>query len=147
MQISQAGIDLIKSFESLRLEAYLCPAGVWTIGWGHTAGVLPGDRTDEAGAEEFLQSDIATVEAALPKVIRVPLSQGQWDALTSLGFNLAGGPAAFPHVAPKMTAFLNAGNFAAAADEMLDIDRDIKGHVLPGLARRRQAERALFLSA
>lgn len=91
MQASPAAIDLIKRFESLRLEAYLCPAGVWTIGWGHTAGVCPGMRIAAAQAEAYLRGDIAQVESSLPSAIRVPLTQGQHDALVSLCFNLRGG--------------------------------------------------------
>ena len=65
MKASQAAIDLIKRFESLRLEAYLCPAGVRTIGWGHTADVQPGQRISLAKAEELLRQDIQQVEDEL----------------------------------------------------------------------------------
>ncbi len=144
MQASQNCISLIKSFESLRLEAYLCPAHVWTIGWGHTAGVQPGQQITEPEAESLLEADIRGVEADLGRVIRVPLTQGQWDALVSLCFNLRGGACRLPHVAPRLVADIGAGDFASAATELLDIDR-AGGVVLPGLARRRRAERALFV--
>ena len=146
MQASTAALDLIKRFESLRLEAYLCPAGVWTIGWGHTAGVRPNMRITESQAESLLRDDIAQVESALPSVIRMPLTQGQHDALVSLCFNLAGGAAALPKIAPRLVAKLNAGQPAAAAGELLDINR-ANGVVLPGLTRRRAAERELFLAS
>lgn len=142
---SPAAYGLVKQFESLQLRAYLCPAHVWTIGWGHTAGVKPGDNVTEEQAEALLASDIAPLERDLPRVIHAPLTQGQFDALVSLCFNLKGGALALPSIAPKLVAKLNAGDPAGAADELLDIDK-ANGQVLPGLTRRRQAERQVFLS-
>jgi lysozyme len=141
---SRAALDLIKRFESLRLEAYLCPAQVWTIGWGHTAGVGPGDSITSARAEELLEGDVAQVEADLPKVVHAPLTQGQWDALVSLCFNLRGGALGLARLAPRLVAKINAGDVAGAAAELLDINH-AGGHVVPGLTRRRGAERAVFL--
>ena len=145
MQASRAAIDLIKRFESLALEAYLCPAGVWTIGWGHTAGVEPGMRITEPHAEELLGLDIEEVERNLPSVIHAPLTEGQHDALVSLCFNLRGGPRQLPRIAPKLVSKINSGDYAAAALEFLDINH-ANGAVLPGLTRRREAERELFQS-
>jgi len=142
---SAAALDLIKRFEDLRLEAYLCPAQVWTIGWGHTAGVRPGDSITPERAEELLAADVTELADNLPKVIRVPLTEGQWDALVSLCFNLRGGALRLPRVAPQLVAKINAGDFAGAAEEFLDINR-ANGQVLAGLTRRRQAERDLFLA-
>ena len=144
MTASSAAIDLIKSFESLRLDAYRCPAGVWTIGWGHTAGVREGQRITEDIAEQFLRRDIEQVEQGLPAVIHVALTQGQQDALVSLCFNLRGGAQGLPAHAPRLVAKINSGDCAGAADELLDINR-ANGHVLAGLTRRREAERAMFL--
>jgi len=144
MIASQAAIDLIQQFESLRLEAYLCPAGVWTIGWGHTAGVREGMRITAELAEGFLRRDIEQVESGLAAVIHVPLTQGQYDALVSLCFNLRGGAQRLPSIAPRLVAKINGGDGSGAADELLDIDR-ANGEVLPGLVRRREAERALFV--
>jgi lysozyme len=143
---SQAAIDLIKRFESLQLEAYLCPAHVWTIGWGHTADVQPGMRITEQRAEELLSLDIGWVERDLSSVIHAPLTEGQHDALVSLCFNLKGGPRQLPKIAPKLVAKIESRDYAAAALEFLDINR-AHGQVLPGLTRRREAERELFLSA
>ena len=145
MTYSPAAIDLIKQFESLRLDAYVCPAGVWTVGWGHTDGVREGLRITEDLAEEFLRQDVELVERGLAKVIRSPLTQGQHDALVSLCFNLRGGALRLPAIAPKLVARINEGDFAAAADELLDIDR-ANGQVMPGLVRRRAAERSLFVA-
>jgi lysozyme len=145
MKASRAAIELIKRFESLQLDAYLCPAGVWTIGWGHTAGVQSGMRITEQHAEELLGLDIEEVERNLGSVIHAPLTQGQNDALVSLCFNLKGGPRQLPRVAPKLVSKINSGDYAAAALELLDINH-ANGAVLPGLTRRREAERELFLS-
>jgi lysozyme len=145
LQASSAAYNLIKQFEGLRLTAYLCPAHVWTIGWGHTAGVNPGDVVTEPQAEALLAADVSPIERDLPKVIHAPLTQGQFDALVSLCFNLMGGALALPSLAPKLVGYLNAGDPAHAADELLDIDK-ANGQVLPGLVRRRQAERQVFLS-
>ena len=143
MTASQAAIDLIKSFESLRLEAYRCPAGVWTIGWGHTTGAHEGMRITEKAAEELLRRDIAQVELDLGPVIHAALTQGQFDALVSLGFNV--GASRLPAIAPRLVAKVNAGDYAGAADQLLNITR-ANGQVLPGLVRRRKAERELFLA-
>jgi lysozyme len=143
VKASAAAFDLIKRFEGLRLEAYLCPAGVWTVGWGHTAGVKAGDRVTAEEAEALLGADVAAVEDGLVGVIHVPLNQGQWDALVSLCFNLRGGGQGLARFAPRLLAKINAGNFAGAADEFLDINR-AGGQILAGLTRRREAESALF---
>jgi lysozyme len=146
MTVSQAGIELIKSFESLSLEAYRCPVGILTIGWGHTRGVQSGMRVTEQQAEQFLAEDIGEVERGLPRVIHVSLTQGQWDALVSLGFNLVGGAAGLPNTCPHLLASINSGDFAGAAQQFLNINHGANGKVLAGLTRRREAERKLFLS-
>ena len=145
MKASPAGIDLIKGFESLRLDAYRCPAGVWTIGWGHTRGVQPGLRISGDRAAELLAQDIAQVERDLPSVIHVDLPQGQWDALVSLCFNLRGGALLLPQMCPRLVASLNARDFAGAARQFLNVNHAAGGAVLPGLTRRREAESKLFL--
>ena len=101
-------------------------------------------RITEDLAEEFLRRDVAEVEQGLPTAIHAPLTQGQHDALVSLCFNLRGGAFRLPSIAPRLVAKMNAGDFVGAADELLDIDR-ANGKVLPGLVRRRAAERALFV--
>lgn len=145
MKASQAAIDLIKRFESLKLEAYLCPAGVRTIGWGHTAGVQPGQRITAEEAEDLLRDDVDQVEVDLAQVIQVPLTQGEHDALVSLCFNLRGGARRLPRLAPKLVAKLVARDRVGASLELLDINR-VNGEPMLGLTRRREAERALFLA-
>lgn len=88
MKISQAGIDLIKEFEGLRLVAYQDSVGVWTIGYGHTKGVYPGMVITEAQALLFLNEDIASHAYGIFNYITVQLNQNQFDALVSFHFNL-----------------------------------------------------------
>ena len=87
MKTSNRGIDLIKKHEGLVLKAYKCPAGVWTIGYGHTNGVNKGDMTNEIGATEMLKEDLAWAERAVAST-EAELNQNQFDALVSLTFNI-----------------------------------------------------------
>jgi GH24 family phage-related lysozyme (muramidase) len=106
--------------------------------------VREGQRISEETAEEFLRSDLALVERGLPAVIHAPLTQGQYDALVSLCFNLRGGAEGLPAHAPTLVRKLNHGDWAGAAQELLKFNH-ANGKVLAGLTRRREAERALFL--
>jgi len=106
--------------------------------------VREGLRITEELAEEFLRRDVAQVDQGLAKIIHAPLTQGQYDALVSLCFNLCGGAQRLPAIAPRLVAKLDEGDYAGAANELLDIDK-ANGKVLPGLVRRRAAERALFV--
>lgn len=141
---------LVKHFEGLYLKAYLCPAGVWTIGWGHTAGVRSTDVITEDKAEMLLASDLNYVANTLLSMLptSINITQGQFDGLTSLCFNIAGGARALPQKAPKLWAALLSGDASGAAAQFLDIDHALvngKSTELPGLKLRRQAEAALFL--
>lgn len=147
MTASKACRDLIRSFESLRLRAYRCPAGVWTIGYGHTSGVSDGMEITEEQAERMFADDVANVERALLAVFPgVEWRQCGFDALVSLGFNLKGGPVALPRKAPKLTAAVQRGDWKAVGAELLDINK-ANGQVLAGLTRRREAEAGLMESA
>ena len=141
MNISQNGIDLIKQFEGLRLEAYQCSAGVWTIGFGHTNGVKQGDKITLAQAEDFLRSDLEKFENAINNLVNVELNQNQFDALVSFVFNI--GINAFKK--STMLKFLNNNSFPLAAGQF---DRWIyaNGNVVAGLINRRKKEKELFLS-
>lgn len=142
--ISQAGIDFIKSHELLRLDAYLCPAGVPTIGWGSTRGVAMGMRITEEQAEARLRDDLAKAETVVRKT-RPNFTRGQYDALVSLAFNI-GAPA---YGSSTMKECVEEGKWAKAAKQF---DRWIYARdpktkrpvVLPGLVKRRAAERAMF---
>ena len=139
LSLSAQGLDLVKRFEGLRLGAYQDAAGVWTIGYGHTGNVRPGQRIAEAQAEQLLRKDVSWAEEAVRKNVDVPLSQGQFDALVSFTFNLGAGALQRSTLLRK----LNAGDHAGAQAEF---GRFVHagGHVLPGLVRRRADEAELF---
>ena len=89
MEINEKGLNLIKSFEGLRLEAYLCPAGVWTIGYGHTKGVKKGMKITKEKADELLMEDLQEFQKGVEKLTsRVKLIDNQFSALVSFAFNL-----------------------------------------------------------
>jgi len=139
MRTSQQGLDLIKSFEGLRLSAYKCPADVWTIGYGTTAGVKPGQVISKERAEELLREDVTKVEAQVLRTIKVQLKQGQFDALVSFTYNLGAGNLANSTLA----RLLNAGDYMGAAAQF-DRWNKAGGKVMKGLVARRAAERAMF---
>lgn len=92
MKTSPKALNYIRGLESLRLTAYLCPAGVPTIGYGHTRGVQLGQTIDRATAERYLAQDIASTEREVLRLTRgVTLTQGQFDALVSFVFNVGVG--------------------------------------------------------
>ncbi len=139
MHTSQKGLDLIKSFEGLRLSAYRCPADIPTIGYGTTAGVKMGDTITKERAEILLRADVKRFEDQVLRLVKVPLTQGQFDALVSFTYNL--GAANLGN--STLLRLLNAGDYKGAAAQF---DRWTKagGKELPGLVKRRAAERALF---
>ena len=141
MKTSHKGIALIKEFEGLRLKAYKCPGGVWTIGYGHTAGVKPGMVISEAQAEEYLMADLIASEKYLND-LRLAINQNQFDALISFIYNVGTGNFSRSTLLRKVRANPQ-GN--SIMDEFLKWVYS-KGHVLPGLQRRRLAEMKLYFS-
>jgi len=141
MQLSQEGLCLIKAHEGLSLTPYTCPAGKLTIGYGHVVkqGEVIAENFNEFEAQRLLKADISTVERAIGRLVAVPLTQKQYDALVSLIFNI--GVAAFAN--STLRACLNRGNYTAAAREFLRW-KFASGRVIEGLARRRAAEMAIF---
>ena len=139
MKTSQYGIDLIKHFEGCELKAYKCPAGVWTIGYGHTKGVQPGDEWSEDHADHMLQVELEEYEGYVDKYVTAPLGQNQFDALVSWTYNLGGGNLS----ASTMLKVLNAGEYDEVPNQMLRWNK-AGGKVLEGLTRRRQAEGDMF---
>jgi len=139
MKISDEGLALIKHFEGCRLEAYLCPAGVWTIGYGHTCGVKDGDVIDQEAAEAFLIEDLEEFEGYVNSMTEVDLRQHEFDAMVAWVFNL--GPGNF-----KESTLLNRINYGPMSDVPFQIQRWNKagGKVLEGLVKRRAAEAALW---
>ena len=137
-RIGQAGLALIKQHEGCRLAAYRCAAGVWTIGYGHTAGVHSGMTITQAQADAYLQQDIAKFEGYVNNPAYVPiteqLNQNQFDALVSFAFNLGAGNLR------KLCKGRTAAQIAQAMTQYCKAN----GKVLAGLKRRRAAEQALF---
>lgn len=133
------GLALIKHFEGYRDAAYLCPANVWTIGYGTTAGVRRGQRCTTAQAEAFLRADLAKFETAVNKGVRTPITQEQFDALVAFAYNVGAGAFA----GSTLLRQINAGNFSLARANFLKWNKG-GGRVLTGLVRRRTAEADLF---
>lgn len=133
------GINLIKQFESLQLEAYRCPAGIWTIGYGHTAQVHPGDRIDEPTAIHLLQQDLEKVEAVINRECP-DVNQHQFDALVSFTFNCGEGNLLKSTLLKCVKA--NPGNPNIRVE--LSKWNKSKGTILAGLIRRRRAEADLY---
>lgn len=146
MRISPSGIELIKRFEGLELEAYQDVAGVWTIGYGHTGrDVVPGRRITPHQAEALLRRDMRSREDAVRRLVRKPLAQNEFDALVSFVYNVGEGAFA------RSTALkrLNAGDRLGAAEALGWWNKaTIAGRLTPvtGLTRRRAAEQALFMT-
>jgi lysozyme len=152
MRTNALGVALIKRFEGLSVKAYKCPAGVWTIGHGHTGDVKAGDVITAHQAEAILDVDLDTNERIVSQSVKVPLTENQFSALVSFVFNVG------PGVPGKKDGFvflksgkpssmlrkLNAADYGGAAAEFLSW-KYAAGRVLPGLVKRRAAERELFL--
>lgn len=140
-KISEKGLNLIKQFEGCRLRAYQCSAGVWTIGYGHTAGVRQGQTITQAQAEEYLKQDCRKFENYVNNKAYVPvtaqLNQNQFDALVSFAFNCGQGN----------LKTLCAGRSTAQIAAALPKYNKAAGKVLSGLVRRRVAEQKLFNTA
>ncbi|MDE9434478.1 lysozyme [Xenorhabdus bovienii] len=144
MEISENGINKIKSYEGLRLHAYPDPATgaePWTIGYGHTKGVKPEQVITEQQAEIFLHEDLIPIYAEIQRIVKVPLTQGQFDALCSFIFNLGIGN--FIH--STLLKKLNLADYQGAAEEFLKWDR-ADGRVLADLRVRRASEQKMFMS-
>jgi lysozyme len=145
MEYSEAGIELTKSFERLELEAYQDPTGTWTIGWGHTGKeVYAGVKIDAETSEVLLHADLSSAVACVNRVVKVALSQNQFDALVDFCFNIGEGD--FNESKCTLLRDVNAGKFPAATMQF-GLWIHSKGIVLPGLVRRRKAEAQLFAEA
>ncbi len=143
MSVSMNGVELIAKFEGCCLEAYLCPAGVWTIGYGHTAGVRQGDRLNsKEEAKALLAQDLKKYGACVNECVRCgliafQLTQNQFDALTSFCFNCGS----------SNLQRLVEGRDASAIAEKILLYNKAGGRVSAGLTRRRKEEQALFIKS
>ena len=140
MQMSQGGIDnLLKTFEGCKLKAYRCPANVCTIGYGHTSAagapmVNDGMTITQAQADEILRRDLIKYERSVQDLIKVELTQNQFDVLVDFAYNAGVGNLKSSTMLKKV----NAGDLDAVPAELMKWTKG-GGKVLPGLVRRRQA--------
>lgn len=141
LSVSQRLVDMIKGFEGFRQYPYTCPGGALTIGYGTT--MKPGQYTSitKEQAEALLRRSISGFEKSVKSLVKVPLSQNQYEALVSFTYNVGAGALKRSTLLTK----LNAGDYQGAADELLRFTKS-KGKVLQGLVKRREKERALFLA-
>lgn len=141
MKVSKKCLEFIKAREGCRLTAYVCPAGVLTIGYGHTGpDVKKGLKITAEQAEALLLADLAVFEKGVLRLLGSVPTQGQFDALVSFAFNLGLQALAGSTLLKKFKV----GNTSGAADQFLKwVYAD--GKVLPGLQKRREAERLMFL--
>jgi len=147
MRTSEAGRDLIKRWESLRLSAYLCQANKPTIGWGHTSGVRMGDRITEHEAEQFLTADLAIAEDDIERNVTAPITANQHAALVSWALNVGGAEVA----TSTLVRFLNQDRYDEVPGQLLRwikvTDPVTKRKTdSNGLRNRRKAEIALWLT-
>lgn len=141
MQLGAKGRELIQSFEQLAYSAYRkFPTEPWTCGWGHTKGVTPQTTCDDAQAAAWFDEDTHEAVLAVLQTVDVALNQNEFDALVSFTYNVGAGSEAHS----TLVKLLNNGHRNAAADELLKWDH-VNGVESPGLKRRREAERELFL--
>lgn len=144
MKLSQRGIDLIKQFEGYSSKAYPDPATgrePWTIGYGTTKGVKPGMVVTAEQAEKMLRDDVAKFESGVSSLITAPTTQGQFDAMVSLAYNIGLGNFGKSTLLKKH----NARCYTCAADQFRVWNR-ANGKVMNGLTKRRAAEREVYMS-
>lgn len=140
MKISEKGLGLIRSFEGLELKSYKDSIGILTIGYGSTGShVKSGMVITKEEAEDLLKQDVSRFESGVNNLVKVPLTQNQFDALVSFSFNLGLGNLKSSTLLKK----LNISDYSGAANEFLRWNR-AGGKVLNGLTRRRQAEKDMF---
>ncbi|MGE3770421.1 MAG: lysozyme [Bdellovibrionales bacterium] len=139
--INEHGLRLLREFEGLRLAAYRCPAGFWTIGFGHTATAAPGQHITVAEAEALLHSDVRRFAQGVTRMVTAPLGSNQFAALVCFAFNVG------LHALENSTLLrlLNRGWYSQVPTQLLRWNK-IKGRAAPGLTRRRQAEGQLWNS-
>lgn len=139
MKINKAGLDLIKKYEGCRLTAYKCPAGVLTIGYGHTDGVKAGDTITQAQADIYLQFDVGNYENLVNEYNRnynYKFNRNQFSALVSFAFNCGAGNLAM--------LLQNGKRDKKTISEKMLLYCNANGKPLKGLQERRKAEQDLY---
>lgn len=141
MKINALGLHLIETFEGCKLTAYQDVGGIYTIGYGSTRDVKPGMVITQQEADLRLVEDLIPAENAVDKFVKVPLNNNQYAALVAFVFNVGTGNFKTSTLLKK----LNAKDYKGAADQFLRWNK-VKGQIIKGLTRRREAERELFLT-
>ena len=147
MKTSQKGINLIKGFEGFRSEAYICPAGVLTIGYGHTKDVKKGQKVTEVEAENLLAEDLLSAEEAVNKMFRKGLPQNKFDALVSFAFNVGNGNFFSSTLLRKAQISPDDDDIRKEFERWVygaDKNNPTKKVILAGLKKRREKEADLF---
>lgn len=149
MKVSEKGRAFIQSFEKCRLTAYRDGGGVWTVGWGHTGPeVRPGFVVTQDQADLLFEDDLQYFECGVEDLVKVPISQDQFDALVSFAYNVGLDQDEDTRAEglgdSTLLKYLNRGEYRNAAAEFLKWDHD-NGKRVAGLTRRRIAERDMFL--
>jgi lysozyme len=139
MKLSKGGAELIKKYEGCRLKAYKCPAGIWTIGFGHTGNIKEGQTISQAEVDRLFDKDVQKFVDGINNVVKVELNQNQFDALVSFTYNCGIGSLQ----KSTLLEYVNKKQFDKAS---VEFDKWNKGGgiVLQGLVRRRNEEQALF---
>ena len=145
MKTSNKGVEFIKRHEGFRNSAYKCPAGVWTIGYGHTSGVNSGDVITAMEGGRLLRHDLAHAEAVVNNQ-RVDLTQNQFDALVSFVFNVGSGNFAKSTLLRKLKVDANDPTIASEFRKWDKARQNGILKVLPGLAKRRAEEANLYFT-
>jgi lysozyme len=140
MDITQEGLNLIKSFESCRLKAYRDIVGVWTIGWGETNGVTPSMEITQEQADQMLLDRLAQFKIDMLPLLPGSMNDNQFSACLSLAYNIGMGN----FKKSLLLRCLQKYNFEDAAKQFSKWNH-AGGRVVPGLTRRREAERLLFI--
>lgn len=133
--------SLVREFEGLRLDAYLCPANIPTIGYGHTGGVQLGMQISKEKAEQLLSEDLCRFQHEVTKLVHVPVTEGQFIAILDFVFNLG----VFKFSGSTLLRKINLSDFVGAAREFPRWKYS-NAKVLPGLVKRRAREKELFES-
>ena len=140
MKVSEKCINLIKEFEGLKLETYICSGGKKTIGYGHTNTVKENMTITKERAEELLKNDLNRFEEGVTRLVGLPIHQFMFDSLVSFSFNLGLGNLQSSTLLKKV----NLGKFKECENEFVKWNK-ADGKVLEGLTKRRIAERDLFM--
>lgn len=137
MKINEKGLNLIKNFEGCRLTAYKCPAGILTIGYGHTGSdVKAGMTITKEKANELLRKDLERFEKSVSATVKLPLNENQFSALVSFTYNCGVG---------NLRTLIKNRNIKQIGDSILKYNK-AGGKILSGLVKRRSAEHNLFFS-